>query len=219
MVGLGIQVHTINELNKTIEEMEKDMELLKQDKINLNAEKESISHQLDILENEHRQKLDELETQLEERDSQIEQLKEDLVAKKEREARLAKEKKEDSSDNTNEKKVATASNNVKSNNNLGTFTVTFYSVGDGLTPSTVTANGTDVSNTIYSPEGYRIIAVDTRVIPMNSIVEVTMSGSTFTAKASDSGSAIKGNKIDLLVSSPDEALRLGVQKATLNIIK
>lgn len=93
---------------------------------------------------------------------------------------------------------------------IGTFQSTAYAVGDGMTPSVTTANGTNVANTIYSPEGYRIIAVDTSVIPMNSIVEVHIPGwAPFLAKASDTGSAINGNIIDLLVSSPSEAHSYG----------
>lgn len=97
-------------------------------------------------------------------------------------------------------------------NLIGTFQATAYAVGDGLTPSIVTANGTDVANTIYSPEGYRVIAVDTSVIPMNSVVYVELpSGESFYAKASDTGSAINGNTIDLLMSSPEEARNFGRQ--------
>ena len=93
---------------------------------------------------------------------------------------------------------------------IGTFQSTAYAVGDGMTPSVTTANGTNVANTIYSPEGYRIIAVDTSVIPMYSIVEVHIPGwAPFLAKASDTGSAIKGNIIDLLVSTPSEARSYG----------
>lgn len=98
-------------------------------------------------------------------------------------------------------------------NLLGSFEATAYAIGDGLTPSTTTANGTNVANTIYSPEGHRIIAVDTDVIPMNTVVRVELpNGETFTAKASDTGSAINGHKIDLLMSSPDEAIRFGRQR-------
>lgn len=93
---------------------------------------------------------------------------------------------------------------------IGTFQSTAYAVGDGMTPSVTTANGTNVANTIYSPEGYRIIAVDTSVIPMNSIVEVHIPGwAPFLAKASDTGGAINGNIIDLLVSTPSEAYSYG----------
>lgn len=95
---------------------------------------------------------------------------------------------------------------------LGYFEATAYAIGDGLTPSTTTANGTNVANTITSPDGHRIIAVDTSVIPMNTVVRVELpNGESFTAKASDTGSAINGQKIDLLMSSPNEALRFGRQ--------
>ncbi len=94
---------------------------------------------------------------------------------------------------------------------IGTFNATAYAIGDGLTPSTVTANGTNVANTIYSG-GHRIIAVDTSVIPMNSVVEVHIPGwEPFTAVAADTGGAINGNKIDLLVGSPSEASNFGVR--------
>lgn len=93
---------------------------------------------------------------------------------------------------------------------LGEFESTAYAVGDSLTPSDVTADGTDVSNTIYSPEGYRIVAVDPSVISMGSILNITIDGyGSFIAKASDTGGAIKGNKIDLLVGSPEEAMNFG----------
>lgn len=102
---------------------------------------------------------------------------------------------------------------TRSDNSLiGSFEATAYAVGDGLTPSTVTANGTNVANTIHSPEGHRIIAVDTNVIPMDSIVRVELpNGESFLAKASDTGGAINGRKIDLLVNSPQEARRFGRQ--------
>ena len=95
---------------------------------------------------------------------------------------------------------------------VGTFQATAYAVGAWGVPGTRTANGTDISNTIYSPEGYRIVAVDTRVIPMNSIVEVHVPGwAPFIAKASDTGGMIKGNIIDILMSSPQEGLNFGRQ--------
>lgn len=94
---------------------------------------------------------------------------------------------------------------------IGTFNATAYAIGDDLTPSTVTANGTNVANTIYSG-GRRIIAVDPNVIPMNSVVEVHIPGwEPFTAVAADTGGAINGNKIDLLVGSPSEASNFGIR--------
>lgn len=84
----------------------------------------------------------------------------------------------------------------------------------------VTATGYDVSQTIYSPEGYRVIAVDPSQIPLNSIVEVSLAdGQSFKAKALDTGGSIKGARIDVLVANRDEAYRLGRQKASVKIIE
>lgn len=113
----------------------------------------------------------------------------------------------------NQTKEQTPAQNTSSSTGslIGTFNATAYAIGDGLTPSTVTANGTNVANTIYSG-GRRIIAVDTNVIPMNSVVEVHIPGwEPFTAVAADTGGAINGNKIDLLVGSPSEASNFGVR--------
>jgi len=94
---------------------------------------------------------------------------------------------------------------------LGTFEATAYAIGDGLTPNTYTRDGTDVSNTIYGPDGHRIIATDPNVIPTGTVVRVTINGNSFVATARDTGSAINGNIIDILVSSPDEAYSFGRQ--------
>lgn len=68
----------------------------------------------------------------------------------------------------------------------------------------VTATGLDVSSTIYTPDGYRVIAVDPSVIALGSIVKVTLdNGDSFEAKAEDTGGDIRGNRIDILVESTD----------------
>lgn len=101
---------------------------------------------------------------------------------------------------------------VDSGRYLGSFQATSYAVGDGMTPNTYTRNGTDVSHTIYSPEGYRIVAVDTNIIPLNTILRVHVPGwEPFDAIAADTGGAIVGNIIDILVASPSEAAVFGRQ--------
>lgn len=133
-------------------------------------------------------------------------------AKKEKDKAIVKKT---SSKKTDKPKVERKESAPK-DKRVATFEVTAYAIGDGLTPSTVTANGTNVANTIYSPEGYRIIAVDTSVIPMNSIVEVHIEGQApFKAKASDTGSAINGYIIDLLVDGVSTANNFGRQKAQI----
>lgn len=94
---------------------------------------------------------------------------------------------------------------------------TFYTAGcEGC--SGITATGIDVRQTIHH-EGRRIIAVDPNVIPLGSIVRVTLAnGDEFKAIAGDTGGAIKGSRIDVLVGSKVEARRLGRQSASVEII-
>ena len=101
--------------------------------------------------------------------------------------------------------------------NVMTFTASHYiSTCSGC--SGVTATGYNVKNTIYY-QGYRIVAVDPSIIPLNSIVEVSTPYGTFKAIAADKGGAIKGKKLDVLVSSYNEAVKLGVVKAQIRVIK
>lgn len=100
-----------------------------------------------------------------------------------------------------------------------TFEATFYTAFCPSGCTGVTATGVYVSNTIYH-EGKRIIAVDPNVIPLGSHVRVTLKdGTSFEATAQDTGGGIKGNRIDILVASRDEAYRLGRQSAKVEIIK
>ncbi|RPF51190.1 G5 and 3D domain-containing protein [Aquisalibacillus elongatus] len=97
------------------------------------------------------------------------------------------------------------------------FTSTKYTAFcDGCTGSTAT--GVDVSNTIYY-NGMRIIAVDPSVIPLDSIVEVKVGNNTFKAIAKDTGGAIKGKKIDILVDSKQEAWNWGYRSVQVRMLK
>lgn len=75
-----------------------------------------------------------------------------------------------------------------------------------------TSIGIDVSNSI-TIDNMRIIAVDPNVIPLYSIVRVETNSESFIALAADKGSAIKGNKIDVLVAVHDtsKAYEFGIQ--------
>ena len=103
---------------------------------------------------------------------------------------------------------------------IGSFAITYYSAYDG-TQIGITAGGTNMAGgNIYTSDGYRIIATDPSVIPLGTIVRVTTSnGESFLAKADDSGGAIKGNKIDIAVSSPSQAFALGRGTATIEILQ
>ena len=84
---------------------------------------------------------------------------------------------------------------------VGNFKITHYC-------SCSTCNGEWGSKTalgtIMTP--YRTIAVDPRVIPLGSKVEIN--GGIYIAE--DTGGVIKGNRIDLCVSSHSEAYKRGV---------
>lgn len=77
----------------------------------------------------------------------------------------------------------------------------------------ITATG---ARTIRNESGYSTIAVDPRVIPLGTKVYVDGYGY---AIASDTGGAIKGNKIDLFMDSRSEAYDWGVRYVTIYILK
>ncbi|WP_145680485.1 3D domain-containing protein [Bacillus paralicheniformis] len=100
-----------------------------------------------------------------------------------------------------------------------TFTMTAYTAfcAEGCTG--ITKTGVDVSHSIYY-EGARVIAVDPSVIALGSTVEVRLAdGSSFRAKAIDTGGAIKGARLDLLVASESDAVQFGRQSVELRVIK
>lgn len=99
-----------------------------------------------------------------------------------------------------------------------TFEATAYVALCDSGCSGITASGYDVRNTIWY-EGMRVIAVDTAVIPLYSIVRVTVGGASFTAIALDTGGAIVGNRIDILVASEGEAWAFGRQAVEVTILK
>lgn len=100
-----------------------------------------------------------------------------------------------------------------------TFEATAY-VADCDGCSGITKTGYDVRNTVYTPEGLRVIAVDPAVIPLGSTVEIRLAdGRTFKAKAIDVGGAINNYEIDILVDSYDKAIQFGRQDVDLRILK
>ncbi|MFD1270645.1 3D domain-containing protein [Paenibacillus motobuensis] len=82
----------------------------------------------------------------------------------------------------------------------------------------VTRTGVDVSRTIEH-EGRRVVAVDPDVIPLGSTLAIRLAdGTEFEATAQDTGGAIKGEIIDVLVKSEKEARQFGRQAVEIRII-
>ncbi|ALC81296.1 MULTISPECIES: 3D domain-containing protein [Bacillus] len=91
-----------------------------------------------------------------------------------------------------------------------TVTATAYTA-DCEGCSGVTATGKDLK----ADPNAKVIAVDPSVIPLGTKVEVEGYGE---AVASDTGGAIKGNKIDVFVPSKDEAQKWGSKQVKVKIL-
>lgn len=93
---------------------------------------------------------------------------------------------------------------------LGTFEATAYTAScNGC--SGITADGIDVRNTEYH-EGRRVVAVDPSVIALGTeLIVTTADGREIEAIASDTGGAIKGNRIDILFANHSDAVNFGRQ--------
>lgn len=79
--------------------------------------------------------------------------------------------------------------------------------------SGITKTGKNVSNQSID---HRVVAVDPSVIPLGSLVEVEGMG-TFTAL--DTGGAIKGNKIDILMQSKEKAYSFGRKDMKVRVLR
>ncbi|MBQ5696118.1 MAG: 3D domain-containing protein [Clostridium sp.] len=93
------------------------------------------------------------------------------------------------------------------------YKATYTMEATAYTGDSITATGT---TPIRNEEGLSTIAVDPSVIPLGSKVYIPGYGE---AIASDTGSAIKGNKIDLFFNSKDECAKWGRQNVTLYILE
>ncbi|MEK3887277.1 3D domain-containing protein [Bacillus sp. FSL K6-3431] len=157
---------------------------------------------------------------LTEPDAHLGEVKTELRGAKAEVARLKKEveRYRNRDDRSNQSVHSDVRSNSRSSETIN-VEATFYTAFCPTGCIGITATGLDVSNTIYTPEGYRVIAVDPSQISLGSLVRVTLAdGSTFKAVASDTGGDIKGARIDVLVATRDEANRLGRQAATVEII-
>src|SRR5699024_2605154 len=165
--------------------------------------------------------LDEAESALDDALSEIDRLEDELDAVKDEldatnaELDCLKNEKEDEVSSVDDVQQLS---DAKDKTDALTYEATYYTARcDGC--SGITATGYDVRQTIHSPEGYRIIAVDPAHIPLGSTVRVTYGdGTSFDAVASDTGGDIKGRRIDVLVSSKEEAYRLGRTSVSVEIL-
>ena len=88
---------------------------------------------------------------------------------------------------------------------LGDFTITYYCTENYS--HICGGGGTTASGTQVTP--YQTAAVDTSVIPFGTKLYIEGVGYRI---AEDRGGAVKGNKIDLAVTTHEEALNLGIDR-------
>lgn len=81
----------------------------------------------------------------------------------------------------------------------------------------ITKGGSNVLQTIYHKNGMRIIATDPSVIPLGTVVEIEGFDELFIAD--DIGGKIKGYKIDILMSTKQEAYQWGRREVKLRILE
>ncbi|MDV4152389.1 3D domain-containing protein [Clostridium sp. AL.422] len=103
-------------------------------------------------------------------------------------------------------------NSTVPTNTSGTYLSTFSMTATAYTGGTYTAMGL---KPVRDPNGLSSVAVDPNVIPLGSKVYVEGYGY---AIASDTGGAIKGNKIDLYMNSVQECFSFGRRSVTVHLI-
>lgn len=97
-----------------------------------------------------------------------------------------------------------------------TYEATFYTASCRGCSGT-TAMGVDVRRTTQY-KGYRVVAAD-RSVPFGTIMRITLEdGTVINAIVADRGGGIRGKRLDVLVASYDEAIRLGRQQVTVEFL-
>jgi 3D (Asp-Asp-Asp) domain-containing protein len=112
--------------------------------------------------------------------------------------------------NANATNIKAASTNSSSPKEITVRATAYTASCEGC--SGITATGVNIK---ANPDA-RVIAVDPKVIPLGSKVYVEGLGE---AIAADTGSAIKGNRIDVFISSKQAAINFGVKYLKVTILK
>ena len=198
-----VTYHKFNQAKENINDLNRSIKMLNRD---LKAKKSKIMELEDVIQNkDHELKIKQeiinnQNKQINQKDSEIKKLQKQLGEIK-KQINFNKKKKGSDVDGRKINVIATA-----------------YAAKCREGCTGVTATGVDVSNTIYY-KGMRIIAVDKRIIPLNSLVKVETETESFTAMAIDTGGGINGHEIDILVASERDAIKFGRQRATLTILR
>lgn len=95
---------------------------------------------------------------------------------------------------------------------LEDVTITFYCCEER---PHICGTGTGITASGRRVTPYVSCAVDTDIIPLGSTIMIEHNGEMVYLRADDTGTAVKGNHIDIAVKGHSEALSLGVQTADI----
>lgn len=220
-----------NEIVEKIAEQEKMMEEVEASYEKVNEQKKTIEDKESSLASKQ-ETLDEEKASLESESVALSKKEEEIVAKAEEAARKKEEKAANKAKETTEKKTTSTNNkqsskpkNNNTNNDKPKNTNGKLQAGDKLKveataygPDCVGCSGFTATGMDVRPKNGKVpkvIAVDPTVIPLGSVVKVPGYG---TAIAADTGGAIKGNIIDVLMKSEKVTGSWGRQHITIEII-
>lgn len=122
-----------------------------------------------------------------------------------------KEQENESQHVEQEKEPTSKEENSSPDGKTFSVTATAYTV-DSAGGSGITSTGINLKE---NPDA-KVIAVDPKLIPLNSVVYLEGYGYYI---AGDTGGAIKGKKIDVFVPTEEEAVNFGVQTINITIVK
>mgnify|MGYP001316302872 CR=1 FL=1 len=195
-----------NAIVEKIEKQEKLMKQLEETKKVINEQKKALKKYAEELKQKESQLTNEKQ-KLANEDNKLKQLEQSY-----RSEMNQREQQRNGSKNT--KTVASTASKPNKKTEVGE---TYRMVATAYTPfcrgcSGVTSTGINVKGKQHQ----RIIAVDPNVIPLGTKVWVEGYGE---AIAADTGSSIKGNKIDVLFKSQNQALQWGRKTVTVKVLK
>jgi 3D (Asp-Asp-Asp) domain-containing protein len=144
--------------------------------------------------------------------------KEEEKRKAEEAKKREKMKREEDEENRKQAAKVETNETKPKTTNTSTFVATAYTAYCNTGCIGVTRTGIDVSDTTHY-KGFRVIATDPSVIPLYSEMIIHYDGGSFKAIAVDTGFAIKGSRIDILVSNKDKAWNFGRQEVQVEITK
>jgi len=165
-----------------------------------------------------------LSNEVESLESEVDELEKELKATKRKLERKEKEVGESGGNaavNAGDNKHSgnSVSNGKVSETKGQTFNTSYYGM-DCAGCTGITASGLDVSGGQTHYNGMRILAADTSILPLHTVVKVTNpDGSSYTGIVKDRGGAIKGRKIDVLTGSEAESKKYGRHGAKVEVIE